>query len=65
MLYVMSLTLAELSKLAIKSAYSQDWEKAVEFNSQILDQDSKNNDALVSNPFEAGLLIPPAMDGGR
>lgn len=51
MLYVMSLTLAELSKLAIKSAYSQDWEKAVEFNSQILEQDSKNIDALLRVGF--------------
>ena len=47
----MSLTQAELIKLAIKSAYSQDWEKAVEFNSQILEQDDKNLDALLRLSF--------------
>jgi tetratricopeptide (TPR) repeat protein len=47
----MSLTQAKLTKLAIKSAYSQDWEKAVEFNSQILEQDNKNLDALLRISF--------------
>jgi tetratricopeptide (TPR) repeat protein len=41
----MNLTLAELSKLAIKSAFNQNWQEAIEINSQIINQDSNNIDA--------------------
>jgi len=41
----MNLTLAELSKLAIKAAFNQSWEEAREFNSQIIIQDENNLDA--------------------
>ena len=41
----MNLTLAELSKLAIKSAFNQNWQEAIEINSQIIAQDSNNIDA--------------------
>lgn len=43
----MNLTLAELTKLAIKSAYNQNWEEAISINQQILDQDPNNTDALL------------------
>lgn len=41
----MNLTLAELSKLAIRSAFNQNWQEAVEINSQIITQDENNLDA--------------------
>lgn len=41
----MNLTLSELSKLAIKAAFSQNWKEAVEYNTQILSQDQNNIDA--------------------
>lgn len=41
----MNLTLSELSKLAIKAAFSQNWKEAVELNNQILSQDENNIDA--------------------
>ncbi len=41
----MNLTLGELSKLAIKAAYDQNWEEAVTINQQILKQDENNIDA--------------------
>lgn len=41
----MNLTLSELSKLAIKAAFSQNWKEAVEVNNQILSQDENNLDA--------------------
>lgn len=41
----MNLTLSELSKLAIKAAFSQNWKEAVEVNNQILSQDENNIDA--------------------
>lgn len=41
----MSLTLSELQKLSIKAALNKNWEKAIELNSQILEQDSLNIDA--------------------
>ena len=41
----MNLTLGELSKLAIKAAYNQNWEEAITINQQILNQDEKNIDA--------------------
>jgi tetratricopeptide (TPR) repeat protein len=43
----MNLTLAELSKLAIKAAFNQNWNEAVEINTQILTQDEKNIDAFL------------------
>ncbi len=41
----MNLTLAELSKLAIKAAFNQNWQEAVELNNQIINQDQNNIDA--------------------
>ena len=41
----MNLTLGELSKLAIKAAYDQNWEEAITINKQILVQDENNMDA--------------------
>jgi len=41
----MNLTLGELSKLAIKAAYNQNWEEAITINQQILNQDENNIDA--------------------
>lgn len=41
----MNLTLGELSKLAIKAAYNQNWEEAITINKQILNQDENNIDA--------------------
>jgi len=41
----MNLTLAELSKLAIKAAYNQNWQEAVEVNTQIINQSENNIDA--------------------
>jgi tetratricopeptide (TPR) repeat protein len=41
----MNLTLGELSKLAIKAAYNQNWEEAITINQQILGQDENNIDA--------------------
>ena len=41
----MNLTLGELSKLAIKAAYDQNWEEALTINQQILKQDENNIDA--------------------
>jgi tetratricopeptide (TPR) repeat protein len=41
----MNLTLGELSKLAIKAAYNQNWEEAITINQQILSQDENNIDA--------------------
>lgn len=43
----MNLTLGELSKLAIKAAYNQNWNEAVEVNSQIINQDERNLDAYL------------------
>jgi len=41
----MNLTLAELSKLAIKAAFNQNWQEAVDVNNQIINQDENNIDA--------------------
>lgn len=41
----MNLTLGELSKLAIKAAYNQNWDEAITINQQILTQDENNIDA--------------------
>jgi tetratricopeptide (TPR) repeat protein len=41
----MNLTLAELTKLAIKAAYNQNWDEAITLNQQIIDQDENNLDA--------------------
>jgi tetratricopeptide (TPR) repeat protein len=41
----MNLTLSELSKLAIKSAFNQNWEEAIQINNQIISQDENNIDA--------------------
>lgn len=41
----MNLTLAELSKLAIKAAFNQNWLEAIEVNNQIISQDENNLDA--------------------
>jgi tetratricopeptide (TPR) repeat protein len=41
----MNLTLAELSKLAIKAAFNQNWHEALEVNNQIIIQDENNLDA--------------------
>jgi tetratricopeptide (TPR) repeat protein len=41
----MNLTLGELSKLAIKAAYNQNWEEAITINQQILGQDENNIDS--------------------
>lgn len=41
----MNLTLSDLSKLAIKSAFNQNWNEAVEINNQIILQDQNNLDA--------------------
>ena len=34
----MNLTLAEITKLAIKAAYNQNWNEAITLNQQIIDQ---------------------------
>jgi len=39
--------MGELSKLAIKAAFNQNWEEAIEINNQILEQDENNIDALL------------------
>jgi tetratricopeptide (TPR) repeat protein len=41
----MNLTLAELSKLAIKAAFNQNWNEAVEINNQIISLNESNIDA--------------------
>ncbi len=43
----MNLTLAELSKLAIKAAFNQNWQEAIEINSQIISLDENNLDAYL------------------
>lgn len=43
----MNLTLAELSKLAIKAAFNQNWSEAIEINSQIINQNENNLDAYL------------------
>lgn len=43
----MNLSMAELSKLAIKAAFNQNWDEAIELNNQILEQDENNIDALL------------------
>jgi tetratricopeptide (TPR) repeat protein len=43
----MNLTQAEISKLAIKAAFNQNWSEAIELNNQIISQDEKNIDAFL------------------
>jgi tetratricopeptide (TPR) repeat protein len=43
----MNLTLAELTKLAIKAAFNQNWEEAIEINNQIITQNENNLDAYL------------------
>lgn len=43
----MNLTLAELSKLAIKAAFNQNWSEAIEINNQIINQNENNLDAYL------------------
>lgn len=43
----MNLSMGETSKLAIKAAFNQNWEEAIELNNQILSQDENNIDALL------------------